>query len=107
THGEKFSENDTRSASISNANAFLPRYRSPALNTIFQYNTSAIADGDHTRFTPQAYAYVGPFGVMAEYIQSTQAVGYSTADEDFGTHDFTNKAAQITAVWSITGEDQS
>ncbi len=28
-------------------------------------------------------------------------------DEDFGTHEFTNKAAQITAVWSITGEDQS
>jgi phosphate-selective porin OprO/OprP len=107
THGEKISENDTRPASTSNANAFLPRYRSPAQNTIFQYNSGAIADGDHTRFTPQAYAYLGPFGVMAEYIESTQDVGYATKDEDFGTHDFTNKAAQITAVWSITGEDQS
>jgi phosphate-selective porin OprO/OprP len=107
THGEKISENDTRTASTSNANAFLPRYRSPAQNTIFQYNTGAIADGDHTRFTPQAYAYVGPFGVMVEYIESKQAVGYSTEDENFGTDDFTNKAAQITGVWSITGEDQS
>lgn len=107
THGEKISENDTRAASSSNANAFLPRYRSPAQNTIFQYNTGAIADGDHTRFTPQGYAYVGPFGVMVEYIESTQDVGYSTADQDFGTHDFTNKAAQITGVWSITGEEQS
>lgn len=107
THGEKISENDTRSASPSNANAFLPRYRSPAQNTIFQYNTGAFADGDHTRVTPQAYAYVGPFGVMAEYIESEQAVGYSTADADFGTDNFTNKAAQITGVWSITGEDQS
>ena len=44
---------------------------------------------------------------MAEYIESTQDVGYATEDEDFGTHDFTNKAAQITAVWSITGQDQS
>ncbi len=50
---------------------------------------------------------MGPFGVMVEYIESTQDVGYSTEDEDFGTHDFTNKAAQITGVWSITGEDQS
>ena len=97
THGEKISENDTRAASTSNAQAFLPRYRSPAQNTIFQYNTGATADGDHTRFTPQAYAYVGPFGVMAEYIESTQDVGYATETEDFGTHDFTNKAAQITA----------
>jgi phosphate-selective porin OprO/OprP len=107
THGEKISENDTRAASTSNAQAFLPRYRSPAQNTIFQYNAGAIADGDHTRLTPQAYAYFGPFGVMAEYIESTQDVGYATEDEDFGTHDFANKAAQITGVWSITGEDQS
>ncbi|MBK6739055.1 MAG: hypothetical protein IPG64_14790 [Haliea sp.] len=107
THGEKISENDTRTASTSNANAFLPRYRSPAQNTIFQYNTGAIADGDHTRFTPQAYAYVGPFGVMAEYIESTQEVGFESDTQAFSSDDFTNKAAQITAVWSITGEDQS
>ena len=44
---------------------------------------------------------------MAEYIESTQDVGYATETEDFGTDDFTNKAAQITGVWSITGEDES
>jgi phosphate-selective porin OprO/OprP len=107
TYGDKFSENDSRPASSSNANAFLPRYRSPAQNTIFQYNTGASADGTHKRFTPQAYAYVGPFGVMAEYIESIQDVSYASGDEDFGTHDFTNKAAQITGVWAITGEDES
>ena len=106
THGEKISDNDTRAASTSNNQAFLPRYRSPAQNTIFQYNIGATADGDHTRFTPQAYAYVGPFGVMAEYIESTQDVGFATDIEDFGTHDFTNTAAQITGVWAITGEDE-
>ncbi len=107
THGEKISDNDTRAASTSNNQAFLPRYRSPAQNTIFQYNASAEADGDHTRFTPQAYAYIGPFGVMAEYAESTQDVAYATETNDFGTHDFTNKAAQITAVWAITGEDEN
>jgi len=107
THGEKLSENDTRTASTSNAQAFLPRYRSPAQNTIFQYNTGATADGDHTRFSPQAYAYIGPFGVMAEYAESEQEVGYATEDEDFGSRNFTNTAAQITGVWAITGEDES
>ncbi len=107
THGEKISDNDTRTASSSNNQAFLPRYRSPAQNTIFQYNTGANADGDHTRFTPQAYAYIGPFGVMAEYAESTQEVGYATETEDFGSDNFTNKAAQITGVWAITGENET
>lgn len=101
SHGEKFSKNDTRAASPSNAQAFLPRYRSPAQTTIFNYVATATADGDHSRITPQAYAYVGPFGVMAEYIESAQEVGFGGRTEEF-----TNEAAQITAVWSITGEDQ-
>jgi phosphate-selective porin OprO/OprP len=107
THGQKFSENDVRTASASNAQAFLPRYRSPAQATIFQYNTGAIADGDHTRFTPQAYAYVGPFGVMAEYAESDQQVGFETEDLTLDNENFTNKAAQITAVWAITGEPEN
>ena len=44
---------------------------------------------------------MGPFGVMAEYIESAQEVGFGGRTEEF-----TNEAAQITAVWSITGEDQ-
>jgi phosphate-selective porin OprO and OprP len=102
TSGEKFSKNDTRSASTSNVNAFLPRYRSPGQQTIFNYVSAAVADGDHTRFSPHAYAYVGPFGVMAEYIESTQDVGLGGRTEEF-----TNEAAQITAIWAITGEEES
>lgn len=101
THGEKFSKNDIRSASTSNVNAFLPRYRSPGQLQIFNYKSGAYADGDHTRITPAAYAYVGPFGVMAEYITSEQDVGLAGVTETF-----TNEAAQVTGVWSITGEDQ-
>jgi len=102
TSGEKFAKNDTRAASSSNANAFLPRYRSPAQQQIFNYVSNAFADGDHTRISPQAYAYIGPFGLMAEYIESSQDVGLAKI-----THEFTNQAAALTGIWAITGEDES
>jgi len=102
TWGEKFSDNDQRSASSSNANAFLPRYRSPAQSTIFQYRTGVLADGDHTRLIPQAYAYVGPFGLMAEYIVSEQDLSFGAVSQELA-----NSAAQLTGVWAITGEDES
>jgi phosphate-selective porin OprO/OprP len=102
THGTKDSANDLRAASSTNNQAFLPRYRSPAQNTIFQYGSDAVADGDHDRFTPQAYAYVGPFGAMAEYVESQQQVGLKGVSDNI-----TNKAAQVSAVWAITGEDET
>ena len=102
THGEKVSGNDVRSESTTNSQAFLPRYRSPAQSTIFTYAADVAADGDHTRFTPGAYAYVGPFGAMAEYASSEQDMALADVSDSF-----TNEAAQFTAAWAITGEDES
>lgn len=82
-------------------NAFLPRYRSPAQQTIFQYRNGVAADGEHFRLSPQAYAFIGPFGAMAEYIESTQDVLFNNVEKRF-THD----AFQLTAVVSLTGEPQ-
>ncbi len=47
------------------AEDFLPRYRSPAQQTIFTYAETTAADGQHLRWSPQSYYYVGPFGVLA------------------------------------------
>lgn len=102
SYGDKSSEHDTQPLSTTRMNAFLPRYRSPAQTQIFAYNNDAVAAGDHARWSPQAYAYRGSFGVMAEYIESIQEVGIEDR-----THEFTNKAAQITGVWAITGEQES
>jgi len=101
THGEKVSANDVRVPAVSNANAFLPRYRSPSQLQVFSYRPGTVADGNHSRLAPQAYAYVGPFGVMAEYIRSEQevALGDNRAE-------FRHEAAQITGVWAITGEEE-
>lgn len=59
-------------------------------------------DGDATRISPQAYVYRGPAGLLAEYIQSRQALvnGASRAD-------VTHAAWQVVGSWVLTGESAS
>jgi len=43
-------------------------------NTFFKYSSTTVADGQHNRLEPQAYYYAGPFGVISEYVISSQDV---------------------------------
>ena len=81
-------------------------------NTIVDYSklgcgtTSLTADGDHSRVSPQAYWYFGPFGLLGEYAVSSQelsgtnAGGQSVIQQD-------NTAWQIQASYVVTGEDNT
>jgi phosphate-selective porin OprO/OprP len=64
--------------------------------------TTAVADGDRYRFSPQAYWYWSRFGLLTEYVSSTQEVvrGDNRAD-------ITNSAWQIAGSVVLTGEDAS
>jgi len=42
--------------------------------TFFKYSSTTVADGQHNRLAPQAYYYAGPFGLMGEYVVSSQEV---------------------------------
>lgn len=48
--------------------------KTPAQTTFFKYSSTAVADGQHNRIAPQAYYYAGPFGVIGEYVISSQEV---------------------------------
>jgi phosphate-selective porin OprO/OprP len=48
--------------------------KSPAQTTFFKYSSTALAGGQHNRLSPQAYYYAGPFGVIGEYVISSQEV---------------------------------
>ena len=51
----------------------LAGYTTPGQQSIYAYNTTNIsAGGISYRIDPQAYYYVGPFGIAAEYILSSQ-----------------------------------
>lgn len=82
--------------------AALPRYRTPGQVQFFGYRSAAVADGERTRLSPQAYFYRGPFGLLGEAVRSRQRVrnGPATAELDHG-------AWQVAASWVLTGEDAS
>jgi phosphate-selective porin OprO and OprP len=82
----------------------LPRYRAPSQETVFSYLATTEADGETTRWSPQGYYYVGPFGVLAEYASSEMKL-FSTATG--ATEDITNTAWQVTTSFVLTGERAS
>jgi phosphate-selective porin OprO/OprP len=80
----------------------LGRYRTPGQATFFSYLAAALANGTHYRLAPQAYWYSGPFGLLGEYVRSSQEVSAGPADETIE-----NTAWQVAASWIVTGEAAS
>jgi phosphate-selective porin OprO/OprP len=81
------------------ASTGLPPYRTPGQQPFFSYLTGTAADatvltkGRRTRWSPQAYYYAGPFGVLAEYIQSQQHLVKGT-----------NAVVLEHKAWQVAGE---
>ena len=86
-------------------NNFLPRYRTPGQNVFFNYRSTVLADGRHTRISPQAWYYRNALGLQAEAIRSQQEV--SLAGLPASRTDLAHDAWQLTASWVLTGEDAS
>jgi phosphate-selective porin OprO/OprP len=86
----------------------LPSFRTPAQQTFFSYRTdgtapnTVIADGDRTRLSPQGYFYRGPFGLLAEYVVSSQEVRRGDLTEEL------EHASWQTAIsWVLSGGEPS
>jgi len=74
--------------------------------------TGAItSNGNANRIYPQAYWYKGPFGLMGEYVASTQTLNAANASSSSNRlHNNitqTNKAAQAQISYVVTGEDNT
>lgn len=92
----------------------LPIYKSTSLQPIFTYltattvptaatvTTATIADGDRWRVSPQLYWYIGPVGLLAEYIVSSQHVS-----RDGEAVDLQHRAWNLTASFVLTMERAS
>ncbi len=78
----------------------LSGYKSPVQSTFFSYNAGAYAHGAHKRITPQLSYYTGPFGLLAEYVLSSQEVQLGTVQERLDNH-----AWGVTATYLLTGEE--
>ncbi len=100
----------------------LTKYKSSGQETFFTYASTVSAAGPRYRFSPQGYYYVGPFGLLADYVDDTQrsvdhiAESYTTGKgKKKKTHKYTaadyetfaNHAWQIQAGFMLTGESES
>lgn len=92
----------------SDASTQLPNYKTSGQQTFFSYKTSTnkgesvVADGDHTRVSPQLYYQLGSLGLLAEYVTSEQDVSNSKGSDSL-SHD----AWQVAASYVLTGEKAS
>ncbi len=88
------------------SNPQLAGVRTPGQNGFFSYlvaeelEDTVIADGTVARIAPQAYYYIGPFGLLGEYIKSSTEVRKGELTEDLS-----HQAWLITASWMLTGEN--
>lgn len=81
-------------------------YKTPGqANNFFSYASGVVSDGKRVRWSPQAYYYTGPFGLLAEYAEVSQDVRRTTGAARNDT--LKNDAWHITASWLLTGEDAS
>ena len=85
--------------SIAHQHGSLPGLKTMAQSTFFKYSSSTLANGQHTRISPQAYYYFGPIGVLSEYVISSQHVidGVQSAN-------VTSRAWQAAGSIVLTGE---
>lgn len=110
---------------IGNGNNYTPRYRTPGQITFFQYIASSaavvgddadgdgipdvtpavtgvVADGRHTRLSPQFYWYYSRVGLLGEYIRSEQELARGSEQRELA-----HSAWQIAGSYVLTGEEAS
>jgi phosphate-selective porin OprO/OprP len=97
----------------------LPSYRTPGQQVFFSFRTNTaaagttpatngtFADGERLRLTPQAYYYLGRFGVLGEYVTLSQDVTRVTPTAGTRSATLDNTAWQVQLAFFLTGEDES
>jgi phosphate-selective porin OprO/OprP len=92
--------------SVGHHDGTLASYKTPGQQTFFTYTNGAVAAGEQYRIDPQVYYYYGPFGVLGEYIVSSQEVR-STLSKPPRSARFDNNAWQVEGTWFLTGDENS
>jgi phosphate-selective porin OprO/OprP len=83
-------------------------YRTSGQQVFFHYRADAtpggtvLGRGGHSRISPQAYFYLGPFGAFGEYVHSSQEVALGALRQRLD-----NQAWQVAASYVLTGEKAS
>lgn len=83
----------------------LPVYKTVGQTTFFSYAANVVANGTHSRYSPQANYYAGGFGFLAEYSESDQDVTNLT--NPVHSNSLRHTAWQTAFSYILTGEKAS
>jgi len=105
---------DSGVATTSTTTSLLAGYKTPGQQSMFSYrsntasgyNNATIANGLERRLVPQLNYYVGPFGLMSEYVTETQQVSRAISATSVRHGTLKNDAWQVQGYWTITGESE-
>lgn len=101
---------DTEGTTAQNDRGVTGGYKTPGISTssFFALNGNVLGDGRRVRWTPQAYYYNGPFGLIAEYAKvATDVRRTNAAGTTINRDSIDSDAWQIAGSWLLTGEDAS
>jgi phosphate-selective porin OprO/OprP len=87
------------------SNTWVGAFKSFGQNTIFSYlttttPTTVFASGRHTRVNPQLYYYIGPFGLLAEWVHEYQQLANAA-----GSGSVNNSAGNVEVAFVIGGDE--
>jgi phosphate-selective porin OprO/OprP len=96
-------------------NPFIPSYKTPGQQPLFAYraataaapNSGTYASGQRSRWSPQAYYYAGSFGLLAEYVESSQGVARQVSTQLRRAGRMENSSWQVQAAYFLTGEREA
>ena len=80
----------------------LPSYKTFGQNTFFSFATGVTAAGHRTRLAPQAYYYLGGFGLLTEYTLAQEGLRKGTAQRNIAF-----RAWQVAGSYILTGEHKT
>jgi phosphate-selective porin OprO/OprP len=92
-------------ATTGNGTGPLRGYSSVSQVTVFSYANTVTASGDRRRWTPQLSFFLGPAGVLAEYVRVRHEVRKVEPGQPDASARMTNSAWSVTGSWLVTGED--
>jgi phosphate-selective porin OprO and OprP len=96
---------DSGATNNANSTGLTQGYVTDGQQKFFTYSNSVASTGIHTRLTPQAYYYWGPFGVQGEYVFNNDHV--SNFAKKVTSTTLENTGWEVSGGYVLTGETDS
>jgi phosphate-selective porin OprO/OprP len=80
----------------------LPAYKTFGQTSFFPFASGVTSAGHRTRLSPQAYYYLGPLGLLAEYTLTEEGFRKGAVQKDIAF-----RAWQVAATYVLTGEKKA